>query len=76
MDFTTATDRATGACITLADVADAMGIAAQSVRRSRVDPSKPSYRPPPSGWEAAVATLARARAADLLALADDLEDDR
>ena len=66
-------DRATGACITLADVAAAVGVAAQSIRRSRVDPSKPSHRPPPDGWREAVARLARERSARLAALAAELE---
>lgn len=73
MDFKEATDRATGACITLADVAEAAGVSHHQARRARIDPTKGSYRSPPDGWEAALATLARARAAELVALAEELE---
>jgi hypothetical protein len=72
VDFKTASDRATGACITLADIADAAGVPHQSLRRARVDPTSASYRRPPEGWEKAIAKLAEARAAELARLAAEL----
>ena len=73
MDFKKATDRATRTCITLADIGDATGVTHQTVRRARLDPSTDSYRPPPDGWQSAIAKLARERAAELLELAEELE---
>lgn len=73
-DFKNATDQATGACITLADVASAAGVSDNAIRRARLDPaSGDSYRSPPAGWEAALAKLARERAAELVKLAEELE---
>ncbi len=73
MDFKEASDRATGACITLADIAAELGPAPQTVRRARMDPSSPNYRPAASGWEKVVAKLARERAGELLQRAEELE---
>ena len=73
MDFKRATDRATAACITLADVAAASHVSDNKVRRARMDPNSPEYRSPPSGWEKAIARLARERAAELVKLAEELE---
>ena len=73
MDFRDASDRATGACITLADIAEAAGTAPQTLRRARMDPTSTGYRPPPSGWESVLAKLARERAAELVKLAEELE---
>jgi len=71
MDFKTATDRVAG-CITHAEIAEACGVSIQSIRQARMDPSSPSYRNPPAGWEAVLARLARARARTLEAFADKL----
>lgn len=73
MDFSEATDRATRTCITLADVAAAAGVSHHQVRRARLDPGTSSYRSPPDGWEQAIAGLARARATELVELAEELE---
>ena len=73
MNFKTATDLATQTCITLTDVGDAGGVAHDSVRKARLDPVSVSYRPPPDGWEAAIAHLARNRAEELVVLAEELE---
>jgi hypothetical protein len=73
VDFTTATDRALGACITLEDIANEAGVSHGLMRQARLDPSSGSYRNPPASWEAAVARLARKRAAELAKLADALE---
>ncbi len=69
MDFRTATDRATGACITLDDVADATETSSNLIRRARMAPDNEGHRKPPRGWEPAIAKLARARAAELHELA-------
>ena len=75
MDFKTATDRATGASITLEAVADAAGASHNAIRRARLKKNGDSYRNPPKGWEGALASLARKRAGDLVALAEELETD-
>jgi len=72
MDFRKATDILTSAP-THADIADAAGVSTQSVRQARMDPASKSYRSPPDGWEKALGKLARDRAAQLEALAEDLE---
>ena len=73
VDFKTASDRATGACITLDNIADASGVSDSLIRRARLDPKGPSFRRPPPGWEKAVAKLARERAGELVRLAKELE---
>lgn len=73
MEFRKATDRASGTCISLADLADAVGVPHQSLRRARLDRDSPSYRQPPAGWERALAKLARKRARELDRLAEELE---
>ena len=75
MDFKEATDRAIETCVTLADIGVATGVSHQTVRRARLDPGKSagSFRPPPDGWESAIAKLARERAAELVKLARELE---
>ena len=72
MDFRSASGRATDACITLADIAEEVDIAPQTVRRARMDPSSPNYRTPPRGWRKAIAKLARERSAELAKLAEEL----
>ncbi len=73
MDFKTASDRVTGACVTLDDIAVAAGVSDSLIRRARLDPEGPSFRRPPDGWEKAIAKLARERAAELVNLAEELE---
>lgn len=74
MEFKEASDRATGTCITLADIAAGAGVSDNAIRRARLDPrSGDSYRRPPDGWESAIAKLARERAAELVRLAEALE---
>ncbi len=73
MDFKTASDRAIGACITLADISTATSVSDSLVRRARLDPKGPSFRRPPDGWERAVAKLAREKAGVLAKLAEELE---
>lgn len=71
MDFKTATDRVAG-CITHAEIAEACGVSIQSIRQARMDPSSPSYRNPPTGWEAVLARLAHQRAKELEAFAAEI----
>jgi hypothetical protein len=73
VDFKAATDRATAACITLNDIADAMGVAQNTVARARMDPDGENARPAPAGWERALARLARKRMEELARLAVALE---
>ncbi len=73
MNFKNFTSRATATCITLADIAEACGVADNSIRRARLDPTTEAYRNPPPEWEKAVAKLARERAGDLVKLAEELE---
>lgn len=72
MDFNAATNQLMD-CVTLVDVAKEAGVSHGLVRQARLDPSSPSHRSPPPGWEQAVAKLARSRAAELVALAEELE---
>lgn len=60
-------------CPTDEDLAAELGVGVQSIRQARLDESSPSYRTPPTGWPAAIAELARARAAELLDLAARLD---
>jgi hypothetical protein len=71
MDFKAATDRVAG-CITHAEIAEACGVSIQSIRQARMDPSSPSYRNPPAGWEAVLAVLLLQRSAELAAFAAEL----
>ena len=73
MQFKSATDRATGSCITLQDIAAATGVTESTIQRARMDPENPNARNAPSGWEKALAKLARARSGELLELAVELE---
>ena len=72
MDFVKATDRVKSASITLADIAQAAKTPASALRRARMDPDSPNYRPPPEGWEKALAKLVQKRASDLIKLAEEL----
>jgi hypothetical protein len=55
------------------EIATATGVSTNTIRRTRADSSTRNYRPPPAGWKAALAQLARERAVDLQKLADELE---
>lgn len=73
MNFKNITSRVTATCVTLADIAEACGVADNSIRRARLDPTTEAYRKPPPGWEKAIAKLAKERAGELIKLADELE---
>lgn len=72
MDFKTATDRVAG-CISHAEIAEAAGVSVQTIRQGRLDPSAPGHRPPPVGWQAILAKLAREKSANLTMFAELLE---
>ncbi len=72
MNFQEASDRLT-ACKTLSDIAGRIGVSDGLIRQARLDPATSSYRTPPTGWENAIAELARERAAELVKLAEELE---
>jgi hypothetical protein len=71
MNFVQATSRLIES-ITLEDVANEIGVSHGLLRLSRLDPSNPAYRPPPSHWQNAVVRLAKRRSADLERLAEQL----
>lgn len=71
MDFIGATD-ALFARTGPDDLAKELRCAPNSIRQARMDADKAGHRSPPPGWEAAVARLARQRAAQLLKLADKM----
>jgi hypothetical protein len=72
MNFKTATDRLSAAKITADDIADACGVVRNTIARARLNPSSPAYRSPPENWQEVLARLARERAEELVALADEL----
>ena len=72
MTFRAATDRLLALGIDMAELAHACSVAHNTIRRARLDPASPAYRPPPGGWEAIVAQMARDRAEELLRLAREL----
>ena len=72
MDFIQASDALTD-CRTHDHIAVAAGVSVQTVRQARLAPDHPNNRPPPPGWQKAIAKLARERAGDLVKLADELE---
>jgi hypothetical protein len=59
--------------ITAADLAEQLGVSQNAVARARLDPTTRDFRPPPFGWEEAVARLAAERASALLRLQDELK---
>jgi hypothetical protein len=74
MDFKEATGRLMDAGLTAGDLAEALGLAPQTVRAMRLDPSSSSYRNPPEGWRKAFGKLARERGGRLLELAREFEE--
>lgn len=71
MDFKTATDRLTDR-ITADDIADAFGVARNSIARARLDQSNPGFRPPPESWQPVLAEMAREWSRRFTELADEL----
>jgi len=73
MNFKTATDRVAG-CISHAEIAEAAGVSVQTIRQARLAPTAPGHRPPPVGWQAVLATLARQRSQELAEFARILKE--
>ena len=72
MDFIEATERLKR-CVTDEDIAGATGVSVNTIRRTRAERATRNYRPAPSGWEKAIARLARVHGRKLIALADELD---
>lgn len=72
MTFSEATDRLMAAGVTLQEIAEALGVAHQTARVMRLDPSSDSHRRPPEDWRPRLARLANERGAALQDLAEDL----
>lgn len=70
MTFKEATNRVLG-LITLDEIAKALGVSRQLVAQARLDTV--NRRDPPAGWEHTLRQLARERAAELRAQAEELE---
>ena len=60
MDFKEASSRLTDGH-TLVDIAVETGMSEATVRRARLDPSRPAYRSPPPNWKDAIIRLAEQR---------------
>jgi hypothetical protein len=71
MEFIEAMERLKRA-VTDDEIAAAVGVSANTIRRARADPSTRNYRPPPRGWEAVIGRLAAKRAEELLSLQHEL----
>jgi hypothetical protein len=57
----------------LRDLANEMRVSRGWLAHSRLASSNPQHRPPPEGWEAAVAKIARRRIEELRKLVNELE---
>ena len=68
-DFKQATDKLGVDAQTLAA---ALGVPVQSVHQMRADPQSMAFRSPPPDWKRIIGGLARARALELLKLANEL----
>lgn len=55
------------------DLAEALGVAVQTIRQARLPRDKPGHRPPPDNWREVIAALARERADELRTIADRLK---
>jgi hypothetical protein len=72
MDYKEATDRLLER-ITTTDLASELGVSQNAIARARLDPGTRDFRPPPSGWQRAIARLAGERASRLLQLKEALD---
>ena len=73
MNFAMATDRAVRAQYHAGRHRRGLPGLRNTVNRARMDPQNPNSRPAPEGWRACLSKLCRARAMDLLKLAESLE---
>lgn len=72
MDFIEATDRLSP-CVTQEAIAEEAGVSRDSIKRARFPKGSEHHRSPPVEWRRILAKLARARAADLVEVADELD---
>jgi hypothetical protein len=72
MNFKEATDRLTTR-VTADDIADAFGVARNTIARARLDAGTPGYRSPPRGWQSQLARLASERSQYFAQLAEAFE---
>ena len=72
MDFKTATDRLTDR-ITADDIAQAFGVARNTIARARLDRENLGYRPPPENWQPVLARMAREWSREFAKFAEELE---
>jgi hypothetical protein len=72
MDFVEAMERLKRA-LTDDEIAAAIGVSTNTIRRTRADPATRNYRPAPAGWEPVLARLAKEQAEALLRLSRELE---
>jgi hypothetical protein len=73
MDFSEAMERLKGA-VTDDEIAAAIGVSTNTIRRTRADPTTRNYRPPPRGWPTVLARLAEERANELMKLTEELKE--
>jgi hypothetical protein len=73
MNFKKATDELL-ASVTLADLAEALGVSVQAIRQARAAEATTAFRSPPIGWEVGVAKLASKRSGQLFRLSERLRD--
>ncbi len=73
MDYRRATDALMRCGVPLSEIADAAGLAHQTMRLTRLDPASPNYRRPRDDWPAILARVALARVTDLEECAGDLK---
>ena len=71
MNFRKATD-ALLESVTLEDLANALKVSVQALRQARAAEGSTAHRQPPEGWESGVVRLAKARASQLLRLAESV----
>lgn len=71
MNFKAATDHLTRRVSTIAEIAEAFGVSRNTIERARMEGAQ--SRPEPARWQQVLARLARERARELLAVADDLD---
>lgn len=60
-------------CLSAPEASSLFGRPAQTIRQMRLDADHPNWRPPPDGWEAILAKIARKKGGQLVRLADALE---
>lgn len=74
MDFVEAMERLKRG-VTDDEIANAVGVSTNTIRRTRADPATRNFRPAPAGWERVLARLAGHRAEELQRLKHELEGD-